>query len=265
MGISISQLPAGSSPTGVELVPAVQSSTTVSLTVEQIAALYATPANVRIWGTDSGTANNYVFTHAGNLAASQTPGLVLCFMAKYANTGASSIIADGLGGISIYSASGLPLKGGEIQTSVPTWLQWNGGVWQLLGNSLWVTNEVAFTPACAFLGGGSITQSVLGAAYSQIGNVLTFQFYIQWTAISSPTGTLQITGMPVPPKSAISGGPVFHVYVNGITFNGYLTAYLPSNSTEMTIIESYSGGTADLQGSAFGSTGQILCSGSYQV
>ena len=131
------------------------------------------------------------------------------------------------------------------------------------GLASWPTNESSFTPALTFAG-GSITQTVAAATYSQVGNVVTVSFRINWSAISSPSGNVGISGLPVAPKS---GGPdvALSVFVSGVTISsGYVVALLDNGSTSA-LLYGDATSTAQIQGSAFASSGSIVVSGSYQV
>lgn len=131
---------------------------------------------------------------------------------------------------------------------------------------IWPVNEVAFTPSIAFATSGSITQTVIGASYSQVGNVLTFSFRIGWSAIASPTGNVLINGMPVAAKS---GGPdaVCTILTSGISFSaGYLAFFIGNGANFGSIFNMQaSGTTGQVGGAAFSSTGYLIVSGSYQV
>jgi hypothetical protein len=131
--------------------------------------------------------------------------------------------------------------------------------------SSWPTNESGFSPAIAFGTSGSITQTVQGATYSQVGNVVTVNFRINWSAISSPTGAVSITGFPVAPKNSGPDACLTVSYFSGLTVAaGTLGVFLGNNTTTGTIYNIQTT-TAALQGSAFASSGAIIVSGSYQV
>jgi hypothetical protein len=133
------------------------------------------------------------------------------------------------------------------------------------GLASWPQNESGFSPAIAFGTSGSITQVVQSAIWSQVGNTVFFNFRINWSAISAPTGTVTITGFP---KAPLAGGPDFAVaigYAQGITIAaGYLGLQMGNGSTTATIYNVQTT-TASLQGSAFAASGTIIVSGSYQV
>ena len=138
MSIKISELPAGSAPTGVELIPAVQSAVTVSLTAAQLtaAAAAASPASVlpllanALYAVDSGAANAYVLTTALSTPA-PVVGQLVSFIPAHPNTGASTVNFDTQGLKNIINQQGTALVGGEL--TVPTWLQWTGTSWQIVG------------------------------------------------------------------------------------------------------------------------------------
>ena len=142
MSIKISGLPAGTPPTGTELVPAVQAAVTVSLTMAQItaaavaAASAVAPATVLplvyqgLHAVDTGAANAYVLTTSVSIGA-VTLGQLVEFLPTNNNTGPSTVNVDGQGVKNIVNQYGAALVGGEI--TVPTWLQWNGTAWQIVG------------------------------------------------------------------------------------------------------------------------------------
>ena len=132
------------------------------------------------------------------------------------------------------------------------------------GMASWPNNEVVFTPAIAFGTSGSITQAIEAATYSQTGNIVSVNFRINWSASSSPSGTVTVTGLPVAPKAS---GPdfVLAVYCSGITIaSGYVALFLGNGSTTATLYNVQTT-TAAVIGSAFASTGSLVVSGSYQV
>jgi hypothetical protein len=134
-----------------------------------------------------------------------------------------------------------------------------------LGSGLasWPHNENGFTPAMAF-GGGSITQTVAAAVYSQVGNVVTFSFRINWSAIAAPTGNITITGLP---KAPVSGGPdvTFAAWCSGVTIaSGYVALEVPNGATTGTLYNVQTTTTA-VQGGALAASGTLIISGSYQV
>jgi hypothetical protein len=83
------------------------------------------------YGTDSGVANAYVIAVTGTTPFSLTTGTLLRFNALSANTGPSTANVAGLGVQSILSYTGGALVGGELSTTGPNWIFWNGTAWQI--------------------------------------------------------------------------------------------------------------------------------------
>lgn len=169
----------------------------------------------------------------------------------------------------INCASEIDLKIENVFTNVGTVIATNANGSKAFlstgyGVGAWKQDEVDFTPAIAFGTSGSITQSVQAAKYSQIGNVVTVSFRINWSAISSPTGSVTVTGLPVAPKA---GGPdvAFYVWSSGLTISaGSLSLEVANGSTTGSLYNVQTT-TAAVQGAAFASSGSIIVSGSYQV
>ena len=99
----------------------------------------AIPA-AQYFGVDSGAANAYVVTLSGFVGTfTPSTGTVVEFYATNANTGASTLNVNSSGAVAILSQYGTTLSGGELQTSAPTWAQWNGSAWQIV---------TGISPAC---------------------------------------------------------------------------------------------------------------------
>lgn len=132
------------------------------------------------------------------------------------------------------------------------------------GISAWKADEVSFSPALAFDGGGSIDQTVAYAIYSIMGNTLTYSLRINWTTVSSPSGNVSITGFPVAPKTADEVGDVFPA---NIAFTaGQMNLYIANSTTTGLLYNAAATGTSSqVQGSGFTANGFVIVSGSYQV
>lgn len=131
------------------------------------------------------------------------------------------------------------------------------------GLASWKQDEASFTPVITFAG-GSITQTVAAATYSLVGNVLSFNCRVNWSAIAAPTGNVGMSGFPIAPKS---GGPdaALQVLSAGITIAaGSISAFLP-NAATVALIYNVQTTTAQVQGSAFAASGFLIIAGSYQV
>ena len=124
-----------------------------------------------------------------------------------------------------------PLRTVDNLTFPPSFSAVSASLTASLRALIWPQDEVTFRPVIAFGTSGSITQTITGALYSQLGNVVTFNLVINWTAIASPVGTVTVTGFPVAPKS---GGPdaVCTALTAGITFAaGYLALEIANGTT----------------------------------
>lgn len=126
MSIKISQLPAGATPTGTELVPAVQAGITVSLTATQLAGT----AIGGMAAVDSGAVNAYVLTTAKPIGALFV-GQVITFHPQNANTGASTVNLNSLGVIALVDSAGAALTGGEVIQGELS-IVWTGTNFELL-------------------------------------------------------------------------------------------------------------------------------------
>lgn len=84
-----------------------------------------------IYGTDSGAANAYVVSAPSTF--SLVTGALLRFTALHANTGVSIVNVGGSGSVSIVGQTGAALSGGEVPSTGPTWVQYTGSAWQIVG------------------------------------------------------------------------------------------------------------------------------------
>lgn len=88
---------------------------------------------VALFGTDSGAANAYVVTLSPAPSVfTPVAGTLVRFNANNVNTGAATANVGGSGVKSILAQNGVACTGGEIGTS-PTWLQYTGVAWQVVG------------------------------------------------------------------------------------------------------------------------------------
>jgi hypothetical protein len=142
------------------------------------------------------------------------------------------------------------------------------------GNPVWTVDHITafpqaiinqpFTPALAFQS-GSVTQSVQYAAYSVIGNVVTFVAKINWTAIASPAGNVTVTGLPIAPNPATQFIPI-SVWWAGLTLTGTtFLMLLQGGSTTALTFNMLTNNSLNLQGSALQASGQLVFGGSYQI
>lgn len=98
--------------------------------------------------------------------------------------------------------------------------------------------ESTFTPTISASGTafGSVTYSVQVGTYTRIGNMVFFQLYVQWTnTTGSPTGNLQITGLPFTSKNTTNRFNAFTVDMDRIdvpaSIVGLFGELAPNSST----------------------------------
>lgn len=82
-----------------------------------------------IYGTDSGAVNAYVVSAPSTFAL--TVGALARFTPANPNSGPATANVGGTGVETVVNQDGNALTGGEL--SVPTWLQWLGSEWQIVG------------------------------------------------------------------------------------------------------------------------------------
>lgn len=95
------------------------------------------------FGVDSGAVNAYVVTLASLLPApsitsppSLAAGLSVRFTPTHTDTGPSTLNFAGLGAVPIVNAAGVALSGGELASTGPVSLMYNGTSWQLFETGL---------------------------------------------------------------------------------------------------------------------------------
>lgn len=94
-----------------------------------------TAAQSLIYGTDSGVANAYVFSHSSLISASLTAGCTIRFIPLNPNTSAVTVNADGTGAVAVVRANGTACTGGEFSSLGPVVLQANGTQWQIVSTA----------------------------------------------------------------------------------------------------------------------------------
>ena len=166
---------------------------------------------VQFFGTDSGTANAYVVATVGTIPLTLTSGVVLRFTAANASTGTATLNAGGTGIQPIVSEYGIALSGGEIQTSAPTWAQWNGGAWQIV---------TGISPACVR------TAAELAAGVMPTNYAYPPGHLYRYGTNTTPGTTDMTTALQNWGK--VGGNLIFPVPENA-KLNGVIT--LPSNTT----------------------------------
>lgn len=84
-----------------------------------------------ILATDTGTVNNYAVTNLSP-AIAYRQGMLQAFLTANTNTATAQINVDGLGNVAITSNAGTALAGGEISTTRPNFLLYDGTKFRLL-------------------------------------------------------------------------------------------------------------------------------------
>lgn len=130
MSVKISQLPAGTTPTGAELIPAVQGGVTVSLLESQISLSSLVSTGVAMSAVDSGAANAYVLTSTKPVGSLQT-GQLITFHPQHANTGPSTVSFNGGGALALIDSAGNALTEGQV-IAQQLGIVWTGSEFELL-------------------------------------------------------------------------------------------------------------------------------------
>lgn len=151
--------------------PPFQSAATSASVRNQLAAITAgfdlLPATAALydgkvsWGTCTGSSNAYVLSTAKGITA-LSAGVRVAFLPNHANSGAATINVDGKGVKSIKTVDGLALTAGDLMTTTPVFLVYNGTDFVQLAGSHNVTK--AYINAAAAAGGppGDINFQQLG-------------------------------------------------------------------------------------------------------
>lgn len=158
----------------------------------------------------------------------------------------------------------LALGGGTVT------LSGNGSSYLPLGSGLagWPNNCNSFTPSLVGTGGGPVTYTTRLGVYSRTGNVVCFTLRIDTSALGGLTGGISITGLPVASQNNVGVGVIFEAIASGITpvgANNQFQAFLPNNSTTLTIYGGGSAAPANVTAAAMAAVTSIIVSGSYQV
>ena len=108
---------------------------------------------------DSGAANAYVVTKPANTILALAPGLPIQFKATNANTGSSTLNADGTGAKNILTPAGLALTAGAIPANGIVTVMYDGTQYQLLGVA---AGQVPGTTTNDSAGAGSVGEIITG-------------------------------------------------------------------------------------------------------
>lgn len=102
---------------------------------DNVTAGVSITAQLGIYGTDSGVVNAYVVTHVGLTSISLSAGTLLRFTPLNTNTGPVTVNADSTGVVAVVRANGSPCTGGELSSTGPVVLQYNGTAWQIVAST----------------------------------------------------------------------------------------------------------------------------------
>jgi hypothetical protein len=134
-------------------------------------------------------------------------------------------------------------------------------------NTLDDYEEGTFTPTVAGAAlGGTGTYAAQGGFYTKIGNLVSFNLYINWTNLVGATGALCVAGLPFPAAvtannySAVS----FWSDLLALTASNYLTCYIPPNATTVTL-QSCPVGGGGVNNVAIDTSASIMLSGTYRI
>ena len=178
----------------------------------------AAVAQSNVYATTTGSANAYVLTLTPAVAA-YAAGQRFQFKANFSNTGAATIAVSGLTATAIQK-SGAALVANDIVSGNVVEITHDGTQFQLLSrgnvaaantwtgiqtfsNGIIFANETlstydegSFTASltCGTSGSASLTDATL--KYIKIGNQVTITGRLTVNTISSPAGTLRISGLP---------------------------------------------------------------------
>jgi len=93
--------------------------------------------NRYLYGVDTGVANAYIVSPLSTQDSfTLSAGALVSFFPINANTGAATINVAGTGLKAILNRTGGALTGGEISTTGPCWIQYNGTAFQIVGTGI---------------------------------------------------------------------------------------------------------------------------------
>ena len=125
----------------------------------------------------------------------------------------------------------------------------------------------------AFGGGhsGSITidDNYKTGVYTKVGTLVTFTVHVRASAISSPGGTLDISGLPFSTPNntdyRFTFGPCVFFAFTGMTNGDYPVAYLSNNSTTILFALTNTNSIQNFPANRITATSEFYVTGSYQV
>jgi hypothetical protein len=154
----------------------------------------------------------------------------------------------------------------------------NGGVLQLKSGITFPATQVASTDANTLddYEEGTFTPTIQGSTttgagtyvantgrYTKVGNLVTFQVYIEWTAHTG-VGNMRIGGLPFTNTANFWAGSVGYANNIALTAGNIMTGYVESSSPYVTLSQYPTGGGATT-GVPIDTAGAIIFSASYTV
>lgn len=210
--LKISQLTSATLPlAGTEVLPIVQSSSTKKvaaddLTVKNVRS-NATTGILQIAGPSAG-ATRVMTVPDANFTAARTD-------AAQSFTGDQTLSTGNL-------IQGTAAKGFNFTANTPA----AGMTSQLLN---WY-EEGTWTPVLV-PGSGTITNAASSSKYVRAGRMVHCSFRVDVSAISSPSGSLTITGLPFTSAASSFGSAIFSLWLNLNTAKSYIAGYVPASAT----------------------------------
>ena len=215
--------------------------------------------------TDGNTASLMLFAGASGDASIAVDANNLVF-----KTGANAGVDNGTIRMTL-DASGRLLVG-------PTSANASGGILQLSSGITFPATQVASSDANTLddYEEGTFTPTIVGATtagtgtyvaqngrYTKIGNLVTFQVFLDWTAHTG-TGNMRISNLPFANGSNFWAGSIGYLNNIALTAGNIMTAYVESGQSYVTLQQYPTGGGAT-SGVPIDTAGAIMFSGSYAI
>ena len=181
----------------------------------------------------------------GNIASSQ----ITSNPTLYGNVSVTGVIGVG-GATPSTSGSGISFPATQSASSE--------------ANTLDDYEEGTWTPALTF-SSGSVTYYDQTGQYTKVGNLVTVSFWLRVQAISSPSGTLTITGLPFNSNS-IQSRPALLFRARALSgVTGVIGAWLSTNSNYLTVEIQNNGTGSDLNATSLVGNSELDAFFSYHV
>ena len=191
----------------------------------------------------------------------------------------SKIRTSGAEGLTLSStsltvANGLTLTDGDIAFADGHGLNFasaSGDASGMASELLDDYEEGTFTIGMGSGHSGSITldNSFKTGVYTRVGSVVTFTAHIRTSAISSPGGTLDFTGLPFATpndfKYRHTFGPCVYFNLTGMTDQDYPVAYLSNNSSTIIIALTNTNNIQGFPANRITASSELYITGAYQI